>query len=473
MAIGPMRSDWVSHGACPPPTTYRSAAGIAAAMRSPVSGDPKGSSRPQNISAGCSIRASWSLVNLITGRLPRSRSRAWSVARKVWRKPGSRSVASSRSAAAPVGAGILIQPVGMKVLADLSLLGDLARTSSRIEALDGRNPAGRRVMNLRYPDLGDGLHALGVHRGNLFALLHAAALGLNVTIRCDCEVVAVLDAAGGRQSVELADGPTETGFDAVVIANGTQSSLRRSLQVPQRCIPYPWGAIRAIRPVPAGMPTDSLRQLYSRADVMIGLLPTGISPGSGEPCVSFFWSLPAADFEQWRQGGLDAWRDTVVDYWPETEAVLTGTTREEFAFATYADVVMEQWHRGTRVIIGDAAHGMSPQLGQGTNLAPLDAAVLAECVARNNDIPAAFAEYSRLRRRHLRFYQLASRWLTPLFQSHGRVGPFVRDLAFPLMQRIPWTYREALRTVGGSKTGLLFDADAVTVDAQNAWEGAR
>ncbi len=47
----------------------------------------------------------------------------------------------------------------------------------------------------------------------------------------DCEVVAIVDGAGGNQSVRPSDGTTETGFNAVVIANGTQSSLRPALEV--------------------------------------------------------------------------------------------------------------------------------------------------------------------------------------------------------------------------------------------------
>jgi 2-polyprenyl-6-methoxyphenol hydroxylase-like FAD-dependent oxidoreductase len=110
-------------------------------------------------------------------------------------------------------------------------------------------------------------------------------------------------------------------------------------------------------------------------------------------------------------------------------------------------------------VIGDAAHGMSPQLGQGTNLALLDARVLAHSLASHGTIEMAFAEYSRLRRKHLRFYQLASRWLTPVFQSDSRVMVGLRDWTFPALQTIPISYREALRMVTGVKTGVVFDWD--------------
>jgi 2-polyprenyl-6-methoxyphenol hydroxylase-like FAD-dependent oxidoreductase len=99
---------------------------------------------------------------------------------------------------------------------------------------------------------------------------------------------------------------------------------------------------------------------------------------------------------------------------------------------------------------------MSPQLGQGANLGLIDAGVLAECL-ETLPVTAAFAEFSRRRRAHVRYYQFASRWLTPFFQSHSRTAAVIRDLAFPLIPYVKPAYREALRTVAGFKTGLIFD----------------
>ena len=117
-------------------------------------------------------------------------------------------------------------------------------------------------------------------------------------------------------------------------------------------------------------------------------------------------------------------------------------------------------------VIGDAAHGMSPQLGQGTNLALVDAMVLARCLREDTDIPSAFAAYSAQRRQHLRFYQFASRWLTPLFQSDSRLAAWLRDLGFPLTPHLRFTRQEAVRTVAGLKTGIAFDQPLLTLDRE-------
>lgn len=65
---------------------------------------------------------------------------------------------------------------------------------------------------------------------------------------------------------------------------------------------------------------------------------------------------------------------------------------------------MRPCHDGTVVFLGDAAHAMSPQLGQGANLALMDAAALAECLAASGDIQDAMIRFDRFRRNNVGFY---------------------------------------------------------------------
>jgi 2-polyprenyl-6-methoxyphenol hydroxylase-like FAD-dependent oxidoreductase len=116
---------------------------------------------------------------------------------------------------------------------------------------------------------------------------------------------------------------------------------------------------------------------------------------------------------------------------------------------------MRRFHEGRVVTIGDAAHATSPQLGQGTNLALLDAAVLARAVEDEPELERALSRFSRERRAHVRFYGLASRWLTPFFQSGHRWLAPIRDAWFPVLSRFPPLEREMLATLAGVKRGVL------------------
>ena len=109
---------------------------------------------------------------------------------------------------------------------------------------------------------------------------------------------------------------------------------------------------------------------------------------------------------------------------------------------------MSRWHGDGVVVLGDAGHAMSPQLGQGVNLALADASCLAKALAEL-PLPDALARYSRERRFALAYYRFASRQLTPWFQSdHEFLSP-LRQVLFRGMQHIGPARRFMTRTMAG------------------------
>src|SRR3546814_4135726 len=91
---------------------------------------------------------------------------------------------------------------------------------------------------------------------------------------------------------------------------------------------------------------------------------------------------------------------------------------------------MRRWHRGRVVLIGDAAQAMSPQLGQGVNMALLDAKAFTAALRDTASMETALDTYQRERRAHVWIYQLWSRWLTPVFLSDRDAVAKMRDMAF-------------------------------------------
>src|SRR6185437_11005605 len=134
-----------------------------------------------------------------------------------------------------------------------------------------------------------------------------------------------------------------------------------------------------------------------------------------------------------REAGLAAFRDEVLTVAPRAEPILDQiASLEQLTFANYHDVVLDRWATRDVVVLGDAAHAMSPQLGQGCNLALCDAAALADALAEDRPLADALAGYTHARRAHLAFYQLATRALTPLFQSDLEPLALARDRLTPL-----------------------------------------
>jgi len=352
----------------------------------------------------------------------------------------------------PVGAGFLLQPTGLQALWQLGLLDQACALGAPVRRLHGETAVGRAVMDMRYADLDPRLCGLGMQRGALFALLHEA-IGLqgDVHLHADHAIVE-LDCDGGR--LRDVRGAWHGPFDAVVVADGSASSLRAAVTGMRIDKPYPWGALWCLLPEGDWPWRTELRQRYLLARRMAGMLPVGAMPGDPVRRLSFFWSLPVGQFEAWRDAGREAWLAELEALWPRARERLG----DDFpiaclARAAYRDAIPERWSRGRTVLLGDAAHAMSPQLGQGVNMALVDALALAAALTRTSKLADAFADYEAARRAHLAAYHRFSRWLTPLFQSDRDVLARLRDAAFLPMGRLPVARGQMLRVLAGTQQG--------------------
>lgn len=352
----------------------------------------------------------------------------------------------------PAGAGFLLQPTGLQALWRLGLLDKVLALGARVARLHGETREGRVVMDMRYADLDPLLHGVGLQRGALFELLHAA-IGGRAQLHADMAIVE-LDCEGGR--LRDAHGRWHGPFDAIVVADGSASTLREAVSPVRLDRPYPWGALWCLLPEADWPWRSELRQRYSLARQMAGFLPVGRAPGDPARKLGFFWSLPVARFDAWEREGRDAWLRELGSLWPEArERLGPDFDTARLARAAYRDAIPRRWWNGRAVLLGDAAHAMSPQLGQGANMALVDAVSLVDALERTGALPDAFHDHASERRRHLAAYHRYSRWLTPLFQSDHDALARLRDIAFLPFGRLPLARPHMLRVLSGTQRGWL------------------
>ena len=353
-----------------------------------------------------------------------------------------------------VGAGIGVQPIGLTALKKLELLEKTLQHGARIEAIrtwvnNDREKegvwAGRRCLDIEYARYDPRLFGVGLHRGVLFeSLLEACEADPDVTLRFGVPIESLEqfeDVVYLRDSGGTKHGP----FDLLVIADGTRSRIRDQLGLRSYFKRYAYGALFALVPDESQIFGKTLQQVHAGpgTHTTLGFLPTGIpwqggisTVGVTQSVATLYYNLRTDEYEDWKRGGLQKWKDECSELMPHaTEVIQDGLhTQEQVAFAEYSDGGMWRYNRGRCVVIGDAAHSMSPQLGQGANLALIDAEKLVDSLVSGGvtstsakSLEIALDDYTKQRWWRLNFYQAQSRILTPLFASRSESLRHVRN----------------------------------------------
>jgi 2-polyprenyl-6-methoxyphenol hydroxylase-like FAD-dependent oxidoreductase len=85
------------------------------------------------------------------------------------------------------------------------------------------------------------------------------------------------------------------------------------------------------------------------------------------------------------------------------------------------------WSKGRVTLLGDAAHPMTPNLGQGANQALEDACALARALTRHTSLSPALHEYESARRERANAVTLGSRRVGQVMQLEHPAACWLRD----------------------------------------------
>lgn len=354
----------------------------------------------------------------------------------------------------PVGAGFMLQPSGMSVLKNMNLLDDVLSLGSRIDTLHIWEKQ-QTLMRLDYADWRKDHFGLGLHRPALLDILLE-------TMRCDGVQMHwqknIIDAQQEKNSWTLTTDTAENfgTFDLLFIADGARSSMRKFVSATAVDHSYPWGAHWFIGENRGAFSSNQLHQIVDGTRILTGFLPTGRHAPNAPELLSLFWSVRLADDERIRAQPLDEWKSQILRYEPNA-ATLLGQISDwsQIITARYGDVRLNRWTANGIAVLGDAAHAMSPQLGQGVNLALMDASCLADCIA-HHPLPMALKHYTRKRSLSIRYYRAATRTLTPLFQSSHDWLTLPRKILFRTMQHI----RPCRIAMTRSMAGVMFSKNS-------------
>lgn len=347
----------------------------------------------------------------------------------------------------PVGSGLLIQPSGQSVLDHLGLLDRIKALASPVQQLHGISAEkSRRALDMQYAHSSDGISALGIHRASLFSVLLDAAKEASVPIIANSKLTRVDETEDSITPVFESGGATAS-FDCLIDASGAGSPLAGG-QV-QR---LDYGAFWATVDVPKDhdiLPA-ALDQRYFRASQMAGIMPIGLNPATGNPGAALFWSEKPENADRLIASGIDAFRKNYCSLWPEAEPFVAQLQSiEALNLAVYHHRTGMPSSSNRLFHIGDSWHCTSPQLGQGANMALIDAAALAQALEQSSSLSIARKKYRKARMAHIKLYQMLSIIFTPLYQSDSRIKPWIRDMVIHNFARWPIIRNFISKTVSG------------------------
>jgi FAD-dependent urate hydroxylase len=291
------------------------------------------------------------------------------------------------------GPGLSLWVNGVLALALLGLSADVGERSRPLEEQEFRSRHDELLLRVRPADIA---RARGVpppaqisHRDLLEAL--AGALE-PAGVERGAKVVGFDQDAGGV-AVHLGGGRSEEG-SLLVAADGLDSEIRRSL--------FP-----AVAPRPAGY--AYVRALVAPSDFDFGGALIHWT-GRGDHCGVFSgesWTYWFGVLVGRQGGGAEDAKSRLlrrVSGFPERVLQMIDSTLEadiEHSEISYLDP-LPRWTSGRVVLLGDAAHALSPNGGRGAGEALEDAVTLAQCVSRGaldgDALTSALSEFEALRR---------------------------------------------------------------------------
>jgi len=328
------------------------------------------------------------------------------------------------------GAGINIYENGLRVLEALGALEETLADSARALVRETRDQHDRLLSVHRWD-----IRAYGVLRQRMIDVLAAAARRAGAEIATGSEGLS----CSSSGDLQLSNGERVTA-DLVVAADGVNSKLRDALGLVQQRRYLPDGCIRVLIPkADAREATDgrtieywsgSRRLLYnpcSRAQLYLAL------------------TMLHSD-RRARAVPIDAklWMDSFPLLAP-----LIARVRAEGRYDRFEYIRLKRWSSGRVAVIGDAAHAIPPNIGQGAGCAMMNALALAVHLEKSTDIASGLAQWERIERPLTNHTQRISL----LYGMPAFWPPRLREWFYSATGRWQWLSRQRTRTARHIPTG--------------------
>jgi 2-polyprenyl-6-methoxyphenol hydroxylase-like FAD-dependent oxidoreductase len=348
---------------------------------------------------------------------------------------------------ATIGGGFQIAPNGMRVLSVLGLADPVAAAGAPSSEFCFRNHHGRVIGRLDMHRSGIGVT---IRRAAFHQILLDEMARNGLSIAYGKRLSAIENRA--HEVVAHFDDGTAVSGDMLLATDGV-GSRARALILPAHARSHYTGMLGVGGFAGRNSSSSIDPQDAHRLNFIVGpRLQFGYASLSASTPVWGWWchlpqatELPKKELQAITNNELRARVLRAFDGWHPLVGSFVSTTEVIMRTAIYDVPPLPTWHVGRVMLLGDAAHAMSPAGGQGASLALEDAMVAGQhLIGRSASIETVFGEVeSILRPRAERVVAQASENDARQLKQLGVVGCWIRDRIFPLF--VPLVARELER----------------------------